>query len=170
MKRVFRIAVALGLLVSLTVPAVALAAPGQSASPFKATYGDETVYTCTGVRIVKGDILRDEEVCLLSGDTSWVVPGRYTGDPAGDVAPFVFFWGSDYDGALATRGRSVPRATPTGRSPGTSSPTTRRLLPDEVGRGDSERAARLVRRRQPTGCETPELRGFRICGPSSQHR
>jgi len=101
MKRVYRIAVALALLVTLAVPAAALAAPGESATPFKATYGDETVWTCTGVRIVKGDVVRDQEVCLLSGDTSWLVPGTYTGDPQGDVPPFDFFWGSDYDGALA---------------------------------------------------------------------
>lgn len=102
MKRVFRIAVGLALLVTLTVPAVALAAPGGSASPFQVTYGDETVWTCTGVRIVKGDVVRDEEVCLLSGDTSWLIPGKYTGDPVGDVAPFDGMWGSDYDGATAT--------------------------------------------------------------------
>ena len=102
MKRVFRIAVALALLVTLTVPAVALAAPGGSASPFQATYGDETVWTCTGVRIVKGDVIKDEEVCLLSGDTSWVIPGTYTGDPQGDVPPLDVMWGSDYDRATAT--------------------------------------------------------------------
>ena len=103
MKRVCRVAVALALLATLAVPAGALAAPGASASPFKATYGfDETVFTCTGVRIVKGDVVRDEEVCLLSGDTSWVVPGTYTGDPQGDVPPFDSMWGSDYDGATAT--------------------------------------------------------------------
>jgi hypothetical protein len=102
MKRVFRIAVALALLVTVTVPAVALAAPGESAAPFQATYDDETVWTCTGVRIVKGDVVKDEEVCRLSGDTSWVIPGTYTGDPVGDVPPFDTMWGSDYDGATAT--------------------------------------------------------------------
>ena len=102
MKKVFRIAVALALLVTLAVPAVALAAPNQSASPFTATFEDgETVWTCTGVRIVKGDVIKDNEVCLLSGDTSWVVPGRYSGDPQGDVPPFDFMWGSDYDGLTA---------------------------------------------------------------------
>lgn len=101
MKKVFRIAVALALLVTLAVPAVALAGPAQQSYPFKATYGDETVWTCTGVRIVKGDVVRDEEVCLLSGDTSWVEPGTYSGDPQGDTPPFDAFWGSDFDGALA---------------------------------------------------------------------
>jgi hypothetical protein len=103
MKKVFRIAVAVALLVTLAAPAMALAAQGASATPFKATYAvDETLWTCTGVRIVTGDVVRDEEVCLLSGDTSWVVPGTYTGDPQGDVPPFDSFWGSDYDGAQAT--------------------------------------------------------------------
>jgi hypothetical protein len=103
MKKVVRIAVAFALLVTLAVPAAALAAPGASGTSFKATYEfDETVYTCTGVRIVKGDVVRDEEVCLLSGDTSWIAPGRYTGDPQGDTPPFDTLWGSDYDGAVAT--------------------------------------------------------------------
>jgi len=90
------------MLVTLAVPAVALAAPGESASPFQTTYGDETVWTCTGVRIIKGDVVRDEEVCRLSGDTSWLIPGTYTGDPVGDVPPFNGLWASDYDGATAT--------------------------------------------------------------------
>ena len=103
MNRVVRIAVAFALLVTLAVPAAALAAPGASASPFKATYGvDETVYTCTGVRIVQGDVIRDEETCLLTGDTGWLDPGTYSGEPRGDVPPFDFMWGSDYDGAVAT--------------------------------------------------------------------
>lgn len=102
-KKVFRIAVALALLVTLAVPALALAAPGGSATPFKATYEqNETVYTCTGVRLVNKGVVRDNEVCLLTGDTSWIVPGIYTGDPVGDVPPFNFQWGSDYDAQVAT--------------------------------------------------------------------
>jgi hypothetical protein len=100
-KKVFRIAVALALLVTLAVPAVALAAPG-TATPFKLTYGDETVWTCTGVRIVQGDVIRDEETCLLTGDTGWLDPGTYTGDPQGEVPPFDTMWGSDYDGSTST--------------------------------------------------------------------
>ena len=102
MKRVFRIAVALALLVTLAVPAVALAAPGGSATPFQATYGDETMWTCSGIRIVKGDVVKDLEECVLSGDTSWLVTGTYAGDPQGDDPPFDTMWGSDYDGATAT--------------------------------------------------------------------
>jgi hypothetical protein len=102
MKRVFRTAVALALLVTLAVPAVSLAAPGGSATPFRATYGEDTVWTCTGVRIVQGDVIRDEETCLLTGDTGWLDPGTYSGDPQGDVPPFDFMWGSDYDGLTAT--------------------------------------------------------------------
>jgi len=102
MKRVLRIAVELALLVTLAVPAVAVAGPNGSATPFKATYGDETFWTCSGARVVNANGIKDSETCVLTGDTSWVIAGRYSGDPIGDTPPFDSSWGSDYDGTGAT--------------------------------------------------------------------
>jgi hypothetical protein len=98
-----------GLLVASAVLASGAAAvPGQgSATPFKASYNSgATHWECSGARIVNSNTgtVKDSETCLLSGDTTSLVAGTYTGDPYGTVfgLPNPVRWKSDYDGAIAT--------------------------------------------------------------------
>lgn len=100
---------AVGLLVASAVLASGAAAvPGHgSATPFTASYtSGATHWDCSGARIVNSNTgtVKDSETCLLSGDTSPLVAGTYTGDPYGTVfgLPNPVRWKSDYDGTIAT--------------------------------------------------------------------
>ena len=104
---------AAALSVGLGAAAPASAIPGKgAATPFKASYGplpDFYTYAhfdCSGAHIVNPNMgmVKDSETCLLTGDTSDLVAGTYSGDPW-ITLPWVTFptqWSSDYDGALAT--------------------------------------------------------------------
>jgi hypothetical protein len=58
---------------------------------------------CTGGRIVNSGKVEDMEKCLITGDTSNLVPGTYQGHPFGMMPwyPHPTQWGSDYDGRTA---------------------------------------------------------------------
>jgi ABC-type transport system substrate-binding protein len=111
-------------LVMLIVAAVAAIGFGSAsvfasngaATPFKATYGTTTVWTCGGAHVVNKATLpgsKDSETCIVSGDLTGFQPGTYTSDPSlgtenqsprcvglgalGNLTPFgVTGWESDY--------------------------------------------------------------------------
>lgn len=91
----------LGVLAASSAPVLA---SGATATPFKAQYSDGgTEYDCSGARIVNRVSVKDSETCLISGDTSWLYAGSFTGDPYGDVPGCTHcLFVSDYDGLLAT--------------------------------------------------------------------
>jgi hypothetical protein len=86
----------------------AAAAPGHgSATPFKSSFDfGGTNSDCSGARIVNANtsVVKDSETCVVSGDTSYLVAGTYTGDPTGILpgSSDPVRWASDYDGAIAT--------------------------------------------------------------------
>ena len=111
-------AAALIAVAALFAPAAASADPGGgSATQFTASYdlfGPRVASVhldCSGVRIANANMgmVKDTETCLLTGDTSSLVAGTYKGDPVGS-SPLVSGlagWGSDFDGAIATRWTST---------------------------------------------------------------
>jgi len=97
-----------GLVAGAVLVSGATAAPGQgSATPFKISYDiGGTRSDCSGAHIVNSNtgMVKDSETCLVSGDTSYLVAGTYSGDPYGAFPGFnrPARWASDYDGAIAT--------------------------------------------------------------------
>jgi hypothetical protein len=91
---------------------VSAAPTSGAATPFKASYGPLPKFgvlwysDCSGARIVNSNtgMVKDSETCLLTGDTSTLVAGTFSGDPSGSLpwSPIPSLWGSDYDGATAT--------------------------------------------------------------------
>lgn len=105
MRRYFYAAVAAAV-ASLALVAGALAGPGSGTStPYAITFsGAGQTWTCTGIRFVNRDIIQDGERCLISGDTTGIFAGTFSGSPYG-----AFFsrpnsrWASDYDQQIATQ-------------------------------------------------------------------
>jgi len=85
----------------------AVAAGNGGATPYTASWDAGFHADCSGAHIVNSNtgMVKDSETCLLTGDTSYLVAGTYTGDPRGTFpwSPYQWRWASDYDGALATR-------------------------------------------------------------------
>lgn len=78
-------------------------------TPFTASEGPFPVFNffghaqCTGARIVNSRKVEDMETCLITGDTSNLVPGTYQGHPFG-MTPWYLHptrWASDFDGRIA---------------------------------------------------------------------
>ena len=96
-----------GGVLAVCVLSVGLAsASNGSGTPFKATYTDAafgSLATCSGARVVQKDgTVKDSETCILSGDTSRVVPGTVVGNPNYClVGRCNWVWGSDFDGRVA---------------------------------------------------------------------
>ena len=80
-------------------------ASNGAATPFKIAYEnpDGTSWDCSGARVVNPVSVKDSETCLVTGDTSELTAGVYTGDPYGDLPWFGNAqWASDFgDGKIA---------------------------------------------------------------------
>lgn len=90
-------------------------ASNGAGTPFKATYGTTTVWTCSGAHVVNNSTLpgsKDSETCIVSGDLTGYQAGTYTSDPSlgtetvpgcvgvgalGNLTPYgITGWESDY--------------------------------------------------------------------------
>jgi hypothetical protein len=97
----------IALVAALTFSVSFAVASKGAATPFKATYTDPvegTTHTCSGARVVqKSGVVKDSETCLVTGDTSQIIPGTYGGS-AVVCTPWLGCsgWSSDYDGRQAT--------------------------------------------------------------------
>ncbi len=85
---------------------------GAIATPFVASYTNTYYVTthleCSGAHVAlqkaNNTFFKDDESCLITGDTSGFVAGTYTSDPGsyfGNVPPYgnhAFAWASDFPG------------------------------------------------------------------------
>ena len=76
-----------------------------AATQYRMSYGPNMV--CTGVRIANKVSVKDNETCLMSGDTDGFIAGTYRGNPTGTLPPWGddVTWKSDFDGRVATSWR-----------------------------------------------------------------
>jgi len=96
-------AVVLGACALAASSAPALASHG-AATPFKVAYEypEGTYWDCAGARVDNRVSVKDSETCLVTGDTSMLSVGTFSGHPRGDLPWFPNARiGSDYDGQIA---------------------------------------------------------------------
>ena len=99
---------ALAVSASSTLSVGAASASNGAATPFKATYIDNSfgsLATCSGAHVIQGNgVVKDSETCILSGNTSTVTAGTTVGNPIYSFAgiPGEVEWASDFNGAIAT--------------------------------------------------------------------
>jgi hypothetical protein len=84
-----------------TIPAAASSGAGNH---FTANYqyNAGTFWTCSGTHVANNNVFKDNETCLVTGNTTGFVAGTYTTGMA--LPPFGVGWSSDYPpeaGALA---------------------------------------------------------------------
>jgi hypothetical protein len=107
-----------GVFAALTSTAVVATASNGAATPYKATWTDVTgaSATCSGAHVVftngaNNGTFKESETCLLSGDTSRVVAGTWTGAPYfynySNLGYGPWYWLSDYPGNLGQLADSV---------------------------------------------------------------
>ena len=83
----------------------ASAGNGSATTEFFTSYFDNGVESdCTGTRVVQKDgTVKDSASCILSGDTSRLVPGTVVGNPGYCLNAVCWAaWVSDFDGKIAT--------------------------------------------------------------------
>jgi hypothetical protein len=114
MKHVLPVVILAALIMSFA--AVASASDG-AATPYKATWTDVTgaTATCSGSHVVfttgtRAGTFQESETCLLSGNTSRVVPGTWVGNPSFSNYSNLggqWIWESDFPGNLGKVADSV---------------------------------------------------------------
>lgn len=104
-----RLLVATTAAAALTSLPIGVAASDGSATQFTAVYptpmldGGTSTWTCSGVHIVNPVSVKDNEECLITGDTSGLVAGTIVGDPKANWPGIGYLgWSSDYNGVEAT--------------------------------------------------------------------
>jgi hypothetical protein len=85
------------------------AASDAAATQFTAAYptpmldGGVSTWTCSGVHIANPVSVKDNEECLVAGDTSGLVAGTVVGDPKASWPGIGYLgWSSDFNGVEAT--------------------------------------------------------------------
>jgi hypothetical protein len=89
---------------AVAASSAAVLASNGAATPFKVAFDDgSTHYDCAGARVENRVSIKDSETCLVTGDTSLMIAGTYSGDPYGDLPWFPHArWQSDTgDGRIA---------------------------------------------------------------------
>ena len=98
----------LAVLASIMISAGAASAGNGAATPFKATYIDnsfKSLATCSGAHVIQGNgLVKDSETCILSGNTTTVSAGTIVGNPSYSFPgiPGLVSWASDFDNRIAT--------------------------------------------------------------------
>jgi hypothetical protein len=105
MRRFFLLTVAGIAAVCAVSVGFASAGNGSSTSQFFTSYNDTNGVEsdCTGTRVVQKDgTVKDSATCILSGDTSRLVPGTIVGNPGYCLNGVCWdYWVSDFDGKIA---------------------------------------------------------------------
>ena len=105
MRRFFFLTVAGMVAVCALSVGFASAGKGSDTTQFLTSYTDTNGVqsNCTGTRVVQKDgTVKDSSTCILSGDTSRLVPGTVKGNPSYCLNAVCWpAWVSDFDGKIA---------------------------------------------------------------------
>jgi hypothetical protein len=105
MRRFFLLTVAGMVAVCALSVGLASAGNGATTTQYFTSYtdGNHVESDCTGTRVVQKDgTVKDSAICILSGDTSRLVPGTVKGNPGYCLNAVCWpAWVSDFDGKVA---------------------------------------------------------------------